>query len=98
MINVIRTPQDLQLRLEQKNPDDILLDVRTPEEFAAGNIPGSTNFDISGLDLFDKIERLDPTKTYILYCRSGSRSQMAAMIMSQKGLNVINCEFGFIDL
>ena len=94
----IQTPQELKNRLDQKNPGDILLDVRTPEEFSAGHITGSTNFNISTFDIINQIQKLDKTKTYILYCRSGGRSQMAAMIMAKNGLNVINCQFGFMHL
>jgi rhodanese-related sulfurtransferase len=94
----IQTPQDLKIRLDQKNPSDILLDVRTPEEYSGGHIKGSTNFNISSSDVVNKIQKLDKSKTYILYCRSGGRSQMAAMIMAQNGLDVINCQFGFMHL
>jgi len=37
-MQTIQTPQELKARLDQKNPNDILLDVRTPEEFGAGHI------------------------------------------------------------
>lgn len=94
----IQTPQELKTRLDEKNPNDILLDVRTPEEFSAGHITGSTNFNISSPNIIDKIQQLDKAKNYIVYCRSGGRSQMAAMIMAQNGLNVINCQFGFMHL
>ena len=94
----IQTPQDLKTRLNQKNPSDILLDVRTQEEFNAGHIKGVINFNISTLDVMNKIQKLDKTKNYIVYCRSGGRSQMAAMLMAQDGLNVNNCQFGFMHL
>jgi len=41
---------------------------------------------------------LEKSKNYIVYCRSGGRSQMASMIMDQKGLKVMNCTFGFMHL
>jgi phage shock protein E len=94
----IQTPQELKNRLDQKNPNDILLDVRTPQEFNEGHILEATNFNISSFDVINQIQKLDKTKTYILYCRSGGRSQMAAMIMAKNGLNVINCQFGFMHL
>ncbi len=94
----IQTPEDLKIRLNQKNSSDVLFDVRTPEEFNAGHIKGAINFNISTLDVINRIKKLDKTKTYILYCRSGGRSQMAAMLMAQNGLNVINCGFGFMHL
>ncbi len=93
----IQTPQELKNRLDQKNPGDVLLDVRTPEEFEAGHIAGSTNFNISSPDFIDKIQQLDKAKNYILYCRSGGRSQMAAMIMAQNGLKTVYSKQGITD-
>jgi len=93
-----RNPEELLARLNEKNPNDILLDVRTPQEFSDGHILGASNFNISTPDIINKIQNLDKSKTYILYCRSGGRSQMAAMIMEQNKLNVINCQFGIMHL
>jgi len=94
----IQTPQELKTRLNQKNSNDILLDVRTPQEFQDGHIAGAVNFDISGLGIVGKIEILDKSKSYIVYCKSGGRSAMAAMLMKQKGFDVTNCQFGFMHL
>jgi rhodanese-related sulfurtransferase len=93
-----QNPQDLKKRLDAKNLNDVLLDVRTPAEFDAGHIEGAVNFNISTLSLIKNIQKLDKTKTYILYCHSGSRSQMASMLMNKNGLEVINCQFGLIHL
>jgi phage shock protein E len=94
----IQTPKDLKKRLDAKNPNDVLLDVRAPQEFSEGHIKGSINFNISTLNVINNIKQLDKAKNYILYCRSGGRSQMASMIMRQNGLDVTNCQFGFIHL
>ncbi len=67
-----------------------LLDVRTPEEFKSGHIPGSVNLP---LDKIGRIESLIPDKTarIFVYCHSGARSQMACRILSQLGYeNVTN--------
>lgn len=90
----INTVQELQERLSQNNPDDILLDVRTPGEFADGHIEGALNLNVGSSDFINKIQTLDKSKTYITFCLSGNRSGMAAMIMAQKGLNVINSRVG----
>jgi rhodanese-related sulfurtransferase len=65
-------------------PDITLIDVRTPEEFAAGHIDGAINIDFQAPDFADKIGALDPAAAYAIYCHSGNRSgqaeaQMAAM-------------------
>jgi rhodanese-related sulfurtransferase len=97
-MDYFKTPQDIKKRLDAKNPNDVLLDVRTPSEFGDGHIQGAINLNIGGLDAILKIQKLDKSKTYILYCRSGGRSKMASMIMAQSGFDIINCQFGFMHL
>ncbi|MBI3581566.1 MAG: rhodanese-like domain-containing protein [Nitrospinae bacterium] len=67
----------------------VIVDVRTPEEFRNGNVRGSVNIPL--LDLHANSDKLDPDKTILLCCRSGSRSGMAAGILKGKGFkNVVN--------
>ena len=63
----------------------VLLDVRTSEEFAGGNIEGAINIDFKAPDFEQKIGELDKTKTYLVYCLSGIRSKKAADRMSELG-------------
>lgn len=63
----------------------VLLDVRTPEEYSSGNIPNSINIDVLSSDFKSKIELLDKNKEYLIYCRSGNRSSIAAGIMATNG-------------
>lgn len=63
----------------------VLLDVRTPEEFATGNIAGAINIDFKASDFEQKIAELDKSKTYFVYCLSGIRSGKAADRMSELG-------------
>jgi rhodanese-related sulfurtransferase len=63
----------------------IVLDVRTSEEFAGGNIEGAINIDFKAPDFEQKIGELDKTKTYLVYCLSGIRSKKAADRMSELG-------------
>jgi phage shock protein E len=63
----------------------IVLDVRTSEEFAGGNIEGAINVDFKAPDFEQKIGELDKTKTYLVYCLSGIRSKKAADRMSELG-------------
>ncbi len=69
----------------KESPDAILLDVRTPEEFATGNIEGAVNIDFKASDFEQKITGLDKSKTYFVYCLSGIRSGKAADRMSELG-------------
>ncbi|OGO22259.1 MAG: hypothetical protein A2Z28_04840 [Chloroflexi bacterium RBG_16_51_9] len=70
------TAQDAYTIIQQNrnNSDFVILDVRTPQEFAEGHIDGAINLDFYLPNFSDKIEKLDRGKTYLLHCRSGSRS------------------------
>jgi rhodanese-related sulfurtransferase len=79
-------------------PDVIILDVRTPEEFASGHIEGALNIDFNSGDFANEITRLNPSENYAIYCRSGSRSGQAASIMHKAGFHdVSNLNGGVID-
>ncbi|MBR5867143.1 MAG: rhodanese-like domain-containing protein [Spirochaetaceae bacterium] len=79
------------LALMEKSSDYVLLDVRRPDEFAAGHIPGAimlTNEEITK----EKAEKLlsDKNQTVFVYCRSGRRSNEAAQKLADYGYtNVI---------
>ncbi len=75
----------------------ILVDVRTPEEVSDGFIKGTTVFaDINGNDFASQIDKLDKSKTYIVYCRSGARSSSASNYMIEHGFTkVYNLLGGF---
>lgn len=74
----------------------ILIDVRTPEEFAAGHIPGAVNIDVQSDDFRQKIQELDRSKTAAVYCRSGVRSMNASRILVLEGFKVYNLKKGFL--
>ena len=78
------TPQELKEMMERKEKFT-LIDVRTPQEFMTGHIPGSKNVPTSSF--MDKIEKVVPKKDslVVLYCQSGMRSAQAARAMSQLG-------------
>nr|WP_299344522.1 rhodanese-like domain-containing protein [Allomuricauda sp.] len=86
---------------EQLSKDDnaFILDVRTPEEIEEGYIPGATNIDIYlGQGFLDEIEKLDKSKNYYVYCRSGNRSGQACALMNSMGIaNAYNLEGGFMN-
>jgi len=52
----------------------VILDVRTPDEFAAGHLPGAVNIDFYELSFPDDLDALDKDVPYAIYCRSGNRS------------------------
>lgn len=83
----------------QNDPNAFILDVRTPEEVEEGYIPGAANIDIYlGQGFMDEIEKLDKSKNYYVYCRSGNRSGQACAILNSIGIaNAYNLEGGFMN-
>lgn len=71
------------------NPEFIILDVRTSEEFNSAHIPNALNIDYKSSDFKDKVSKLDKGRTYITYCRSGGRSTKASEIMLEMGFENI---------
>lgn len=79
------------------SPDIPLLDVRTPEEFAEGHIPGAINVDVMEGDFLQKaVAAIPDSKDVALYCRSGRRSADAAELLKGKGYNVTDLEGGIL--
>ena len=76
----------------------VILDVRTPGEFAEGYIEGAQNIDFQSGNFENEIAALDKNVTYAVYCRSGNRSGQAAKIMHDAGFHeVYNLDGGVID-
>lgn len=73
--------------------ETVVIDVRTPAEFASGHLEGAVNIDVQSPDFAQQIMALDPTGDYLVYCRSGNRSSQAIAQMTQMGFdgeNLIN--------
>ena len=76
----------------------LLLDVRTPAEFAVGHIVGATNIDFESGNFAKDITRFDKSKSYALYCRSGNRSGQATSLMAKDGFkSLFNLNGGIIE-
>ncbi len=69
------------------NPPDglVVLDVRTPEEFAEGHLEGAVLVDFYDADFAEQLAALDTEAPYLVYCRSGNRSGQALDVMEQLG-------------
>ncbi|MEP7129034.1 MAG: rhodanese-like domain-containing protein [Chitinophagales bacterium] len=81
---------------QMKKENAVILDVRTPEEYAAGHIPQSVLINFNAPDFAAKIAALDKDKTYLVYCAVGGRSSKASAMMSEKGFKeVYNLQGGF---
>jgi rhodanese-related sulfurtransferase len=67
----------------------IIIDVRTPAEYATGHLDGALNIDVQGADFAAKISELDPSQPYFIYCRSGNRSGQAISQMANMGFGLM---------
>ena len=63
----------------------VVVDVRTPAEFASGHLEGAINIDVQAADFEARLAELDPAGTYYVYCRSGNRSGQAIDRMAARG-------------
>ena len=75
----------------------VILDVRTAQEYAQGHIHGAVNLDVNATDFAQKVAQLDKNTTYLVHCRSGTRSVRACNEMA--GLEfpkLYNLQGGFV--
>lgn len=73
----------------------LLLDVRTPEEFAAGHLEGAVLIDWYGDDFEQKVNELSG-QSLLIYCRSGNRSGQACQLFEKQGREAWNLAGGII--
>lgn len=78
-------PKTFHQLIQDEDKRIVLLDIRTPEEYAHGYLAQATLMDFYANDFKSKLEQLDKDPTYLLYCRSGNRSRQALNLMEQLG-------------
>lgn len=89
----VAVPEFEKLRNDKQN---VVLDVRTEKEFAAGHIPGAVNLDVNAPDFEAKVKKLDPFKTYLVHCAAGVRSRKACEKMEKMNFEKLyNLEGGY---
>ncbi|WP_086477089.1 MULTISPECIES: rhodanese-like domain-containing protein [Arenibacter] len=83
----------------ESDQNAFVLDVRTPEEVEEGYLPNMTHIDIHlGQEFITALEKLDKSKNYYVYCRSGNRSGQACAIMNKLGFeNTYNLQGGIME-
>ncbi|GDY10640.1 MAG: CoA-disulfide reductase [Planctomycetota bacterium] len=71
----------------------LLLDVRTPQEFSAGNLPGAVNIPVD--ELRSRMNELPHDRDIAAYCQVGQRGYLATCILRQAGFSVANIGGGY---
>ena len=87
-------PEDLQDRMES-GTGFLLLDVRTPREFAADTIAGAKLIPLQ--ELPNRLHELPRDREIVVYCRVGNRSAYACSFLASRGFNVKNLDGGIVQ-
>jgi rhodanese-related sulfurtransferase len=92
-----KLPVDQFQKKMAETPDVQLLDVRTPAEFAEGHIPGAINIDWRDKSFMEQAEaQLDKSRPLLVYCRSGKRSESAAIALEEAGFDTYDLKNGYL--
>lgn len=105
--NIVFLQKNITMNLTQEDwvsqyeadENAVILDVRTENECNEGSIANSINIDIyEGQGFIEKLEALDKSKNYYVYCRSGARSAKACEVMASLGFeNTFNLLGGILE-
>lgn len=90
-------PVDAQVLLSAPPPGLIVLDVRTPEEFAEGHLDGARMIDFQSPTFLEEVATIDRDAPIFVYCRSDNRSGQAVAAMEELGFtNMTELEGGIV--
>ncbi len=83
-------------KLLEKEKEVVVLDVRTPDEFAGGHLAGARNVDFQGKEFEATLAKLDRQKTYLVHCAAGGRSTRSLAVFRKLGFrSVVHLDGGF---
>ena len=83
------SPEEAAATIADPPEDLVILDVRTPEEFAEGHIESAVMVDFYSDTFDDELAALDPNVPYVVYCQSGNRSGQTITKMEQIGFQSV---------
>ena len=83
------TMAELHQEMKSLTRNDLILDVRTPGEFADGHVPGAKNIPVD--TILNHTADFAGFKTIYVYCRSGGRAVMASQVLGSIGIQDIRC-------
>jgi rhodanese-related sulfurtransferase len=90
------SPDEAEALIKGK-PGILILDIRTPDEYAEGHIPGAKNVDCFGDDFDKQVAALDASKPVLVHCASGGRSgqNMEKLTGMKKFIVIYHLKAGF---
>jgi rhodanese-related sulfurtransferase len=88
----------LLIQNNQDNPHFVILDVRTPDEFNSEHLSKAINIDFYSPDFKSEVSKLERSKEYLIYCRTGIRGEAATRIMLEMSFSrVHNLTGGIVE-
>lgn len=85
------TAEDTGMSAAEALPaNTMLIDVRTPAEFAEGHLDGAVNIPVELPTFAAQVDLLDPDMEYLVYCRTGRRADVAIQYMTPLGFTTTN--------
>jgi len=96
---IIRTVDGKEAQeIVKNNSELIIIDLRTPEEYAEGYIENAVNINFYDEYFKESIKSLDKTRPYLIYCHSGKRSSQALNIFVEQGIKeVYELKGGYLE-
>lgn len=82
---------------ETWNPQTVILDVRTEQEYNEGHIAGAVQIDMQKPDFIEKVKKQCGVCRLAVYCRSGKRSKKAAALLTVEGYTVTELDGGYLE-
>lgn len=77
------------IEFKEKAVNQIIIDIRTPQEFSQGHIDGAVNINYYDSNFMDQIAKYDKNQPIFIYCRSGNRTSPASRKMADFGFTQI---------
>lgn len=74
---------------KEKSTNQVIIDIRTPQEFSQGHIEGAININYFDSSFLNQIGQYDKSKPVFLYCRSGNRTSSAAAKIAKLGFEEV---------
>ena len=82
-----------QVSVEELSADELVVDVRTSQEFARGHLPGAIHVPVD--ELRGRLSELPRDRSLVVYCQVGMRGYLATRILLQEGFSVRNLSGGY---